>query len=258
MISADLDNAWIRNERYHRQSETDFYQLSASVEQRMGALTATLFGGISESDASIPVETTIIFDDRDGEYSYDYTQMATPLLVFETDVTNPANFQLAEFRDRPSSVLNDFKTLTLDLVWEATDNIRFSGGPFYREFEFFTTGARRDSTYCAAFTCAAGQIGAPVTADLAELFELGDAGQPAGNTNSWIVPDLDATTDFLDLYNRPAVVAQGDERGVTEKVLGAYGQVDFDFDPGMRVSAIWACVMLIPISPRRVSSAGST
>lgn len=236
VISADLTNAWIRNERYHRESETEFYQLSASLEQRIfEGFTATLFGGISQSDAGIPVETTIIFDDRDGVYNYDYSNMASPLLVFGTDVTNPTNFQLAEFRDRPSSVNNDFKTVSLDLVWEATDSISLSGGPFYREFEFFTTGARRDSTYCAAFTCAAGAYGAPVTADLAELFVLGDAGQPAGNTNSWAVPDLAASTAFLDLYNRPAVTQQGDERGVTEEVVGAYGQIDFDFDAGVRI-----------------------
>lgn len=237
VISADLTNAWIRNERYHRESETEFFQLSSSLEQRFAdSFTATLFGGISQSDARIPVETTIIFDDRDGVYSYDYTNMASPLLVFGTDVTNPANFQLAEFRDRPSSVKNDFKTVSLDLVWEANETFTFSGGPFYREFEFFTTSARRDSTYCAAFTCATGAYGAPVTADLAELFVLGDAGQPAGNTNSWAVPDLAASTAFLDLYNRAAVTRQGDERGVTEEVMGAYGQVDFDFDGDVRVN----------------------
>lgn len=237
VIRADLTNAWIRNERYHRESETEFYQVSATLDQRIGdSITATLLAGISQSDARIPVETTIIFDDRDGSYSYDYTNMAFPLLVFNTDVTNPANFQLAEFRDRPSRVQNDFKTVSLDLVWEASDSISLSGGPFYREFEFFTTSARRDSTYCSAFDCAPDAYGAPVTADLAELFVLGDAGQPAGNTNSWIVPDLAASVAFLDLYNRPAVLRQGDERGVTEEVTGAYGQLDFEFDPGVRIN----------------------
>ena len=133
---------------------------------------ARLSGGFSESDASIPVETTIIFDDRDGVYSYDYTDMKSPLLSFGTDVTDPTNFQLAEFRDRPSEVNNKFKTVALDLEFEATDGLTFKTGPFWREFDFFTTGARRDSQYCSAFTCPEGAYGAPVTADLAELFEL--------------------------------------------------------------------------------------
>ncbi|QNE07311.1 TonB-dependent receptor [Croceicoccus marinus] len=237
VVSGDLNNAWIRNERYHRESETEFYQISGKLEQYVtDTLMARLSGGYSKSDATIPVETTIIFDDRDGVYSYDYTDMKTPLLVFATDVTNPANFQLAEFRDRPSQVNNEFKTVALDLEFEPTEGLSFKTGPFWREFDFFTTGARRDSQYCSAFSCADGAYGAPVTGDLAELFELGDAGQPAGNTNSWVVPNLDAATDFLDLYNRPAVTQQGDERGVTEEVWGGYFETGFELDPGVRMT----------------------
>jgi len=237
LISADLENAWIRNERYHRESETDFYQISGRLEQRFGDFfTARLLGGFSESDAQIPVETTIIFDDRDGSYSYDYTDMAFPLLAFGTDVTDPTNFQLAEFRDRPSMVNNKFRTIKLDLEYAPVDGLRISAGPFYRKFEFFTTSARRDSQYCSAFACAPGTYGAPVTADLAQLFELGNAGQPSGNTNAWIVPDLGAATAFLDLYGIPAVTREGDERGVTEEVKGGFFQTDFELDTSVRVT----------------------
>jgi len=237
VISADLTNAWIRNERYHRESETKFYQVSGRLEQQIGdTLTATLRGGFSKSDAKIPVETTIIFDDRDGVYSYDYSNMKFPLLVFGTDVTNPTNFQLAEFRDRPSSVENKFKTVSFDIDYEPVDGLKISTGPFFRQFDYFTTSSRRDSTYCAAYTCASGQYGAFVTPDLAELFNLGDAGQPSGNTNSWAVPDLAASVDFLDLYNRTATTQQGDERGVREKTMGAFFQTDFELDLGVRVT----------------------
>ena len=237
VISADLENAWIRNERYHRESETDFYQISGTIEQAFSDnFSVSLLAGFSKSDATIPVETTIIFDDRDGTYSYDYTDMKFPVLAFGTDVTNPGNFQLAEFRDRPSSVENKFKTIALDLDWEPTSGLRLSGGPFYRQFDYFTQSARRDSQYCSAFTCAAGAYGAPVTGDLSELFELGDAGQPAGNTNSWVVPNLDAAVAFLDLYNIPAVTREGDVRSVEEKVTGGYFQTDFEIDHGLRVT----------------------
>jgi TonB-dependent receptor len=50
------------------------------------------------------------------------------------------------------------------------------------------------------------------------------------------VPDLDASTEFLGLYDRTAVPSLGDTRGVTEKVKGAYFQTDFDLDVGMRVT----------------------
>src|SRR3546814_6049870 len=94
------------------------------------------------------------------------------------------------------------------------------GGGFYRRFDFDTVDFRRDSSYCCAFTCAPGTGGLPVTSDIAELFELGNAGQPSGNINAWIVPDLDAGTALIDLYNRPAVLQQGGQRAVTEKTYG--------------------------------------
>src|SRR3546814_7538336 len=68
------------------------------------------------------------------------------------------------------------------------------------------------SSYCAAFTCAPGTNGLPVTGDIAEIFELGKAGQPSGNTNAWVVPDLDAGTALVDLYGRPAVLQRSQAR----------------------------------------------
>jgi TonB-dependent receptor len=238
IISAELDNAWVRNERYHRESETEFYQISGRLEQRFGDVVAHLRGGFSRSDADIPVETSLMFDDRDAaDYRYDYTDMKSPLLVFGTDVTDPTNFQLAEFRDRPSNVTNKFKTVALDLDWEAAEGLKLSGGPFFRQFDFETAGYRRDSQYCDAFTCTGDQYGAPVTSDLAELFELGDAGQPDGNTNSWVVPDLDAVVGFLDLYGIPATLDQGSQRSVREKTSGGYFQANFEtIDDGIRAT----------------------
>ena len=80
-------------------------------------------GGFSKSDASVPIETTIVFDDRDAQgYSYDYRNASFPTLTFGTSVTDPANFQLAEIRDRPSDVVNKFKTAQLRTEWDVTED----------------------------------------------------------------------------------------------------------------------------------------
>src|SRR5690606_18871069 len=121
--SGTLDNAWVRTERYSRDSETEFYQVGARLDQQItDTLSASLHGGLSRSDADIPVETTLIFDDRDFMgYSFDYTNMTHPVLTFGGGIDNPAQFQLAEFRDRPSELTNKFETLGLDVAWEVTD-----------------------------------------------------------------------------------------------------------------------------------------
>src|SRR3546814_7591142 len=84
LISADLDNVYVRTERYSRQSKTKFYQLSGRLEQRLtDSFKLNLLGGFSKSKADIPVETTLAFDDTDATgYHYDYSNMKYPLLSF--------------------------------------------------------------------------------------------------------------------------------------------------------------------------------
>ena len=232
LIAADLDNVYVRTERYSRQSETEFYQISGRLEQRLtDTLGVNLLAGFSKSQADIPVETTLAFDDRDATgYRFDYSNMKYPVLSFGPGIEDPAAFELAEFRDRPSYQTNKFKTLAADFDWDVADRFKLLAGGFYRQFDFDTVQFSRDSTYCAAFTCAPGTNGLPVTSDIAEIFNLGDAGQPDGNTNAWVVPDLDAGTALIDLYGRPAVLQEGQQRAVTEKTYGGWFMTEFETD----------------------------
>ncbi|MFZ5745862.1 MAG: TonB-dependent receptor [Pseudomonadota bacterium] len=253
MISATLNDAWVRTEHYLRESSTEFYQIGASLDQEVtDTLRFTLLGGVSKSNADIPVETTIIFDDRDAQgYSYDYTNMRTPKLTFGTSVTDPANFQLAEIRDRPSNVTNRFKTVQLRTEFDLTDKITLKAGAVWRRYNFDAVAFTRDTAVCgnggtSLVTSTSGTIacsptslfgptavyGFPVTTALSQVFNLGNAGQPSGNTNSWLVPNLAAAATFTGLYNRPLVNDVGNIRGVQETTKGVYFQADFKGDLG--------------------------
>jgi iron complex outermembrane recepter protein len=229
LISATLNNAYVRTERYSRESQTEFYQISALLEKELSDnFRFKLRGGKSRSDADIPVEATVVFDDRINGYTYDYTDAAFPKLTFGSSVTTPAQFELAEFRDRPSFLRNEFETAGLDFEWNVADGFDVTFGGIYRRYDFDTEGFRRDSTYCAAFACAPGQTGLVVTDAISTVFQLGNAGQPSGNTNSWLVPRLDEAADAVGLFQRPAVLQQGEDRSVIEKTTGGYLQVNFD------------------------------
>lgn len=244
MISATLNDAWVRTEHYLRKSKTEFYQVGGTWDQDVtDSLRFTLLGGFSKSNADIPVETTMIFDDRDAQgYSFDYTDMKSPKLTFGTSVTDPANFQLAEIRDRPSSVVNKFRTVQLRTEWDVAEGFTIKAGGMWRRFNFDTEAYTRDTAVCGnggvdrifgTINCSASSVfgptavyGIPVTAQLAQLFNLGNAGQPAGNTNSWLVPNLDATTSLTKLYERALVADAGNIRGVQETTKGGYLQFD--------------------------------
>ena len=247
MVSATLNDAWVRTEHYKRDSSTEFYQIGATLDQDVtDNLRFTLMGGASKSNADIPVETTIVFDDRDAQgYTFDYTDMAAPKLTFGTSVTDPANFQLAEIRDRPSNNTNRFKTVQLRTEFDLTDKITLKAGAVWRRYNFDLVSYTRDTAVCGnggtslvtssagSITCSASSLFGPTaiygfqaTPALSQLFTLGNAGQPAGNTNSWLVPNLDTAAAFTGLYNRALVNDAGNIRGVQETSKGAYFQAD--------------------------------
>lgn len=228
LIKGTFDNAWVRLEHYERKLDTTFYQLSTNLTHEFtDRFKVQALAGFSKSDADIPYETTIIFDDRDAAgYSYDYTNMKKPVLAFGTSISDPTNFQFAEFRDRPSNNTNKFKTFALNGDWAMTDELTVKAGAVFRQFDLDLREGARDSTYCAAFTCAAGTYGAPVTSALTTNFSLTGAEAPAGTTTSWAAPNLQAAASLINLYQRPLLVQAGNTRSVTEKDTGAYLQMD--------------------------------
>lgn len=251
MVSATLNDAYVRTEHYLRQSSTEFYQVGGTWDQDVSdKFRFTLIAGLSKSDANIPVETTIAFDDRDATgYSFDYSNMASPKLTFGTSVTDPANFQLAEIRDRPSNVTNKFKTAQLRTEWDVADGFQVKAGAVWRRFNFDTVAFTRDTVVCgnggtSLVTSTSGTIacststtfgptavyGFPVTAALSQLFTLGKSGQPAGNTNSWVVANLPAAATFTGLYARALTPDTGNTRSVQETTSGGYLQFDVKGD----------------------------
>lgn len=238
LISGTFNNAYVRTEHYLRKQRTKFYQLDANWDQNLSdRLKVTLLGGISKSDADIPVETTMLLDDRTANgYSYDYTSMQNPVLSFGTDMTNPANFQLAEIRDRPSNVTNTFQTAQLRGEWDATDTVKLQAGAVFRRYKYQDRAYQRDTTVCpkngapdvvlGTIMCSTSVYGFPVTSGLYDLFTLTGVDAPTGTTTQWIIADLPATTAFTGLYDRTAVPDQGNIRGVVEKDTGGYLQAD--------------------------------
>lgn len=246
LIAGTFNDVYVRTEHYLRRSKTEFYQLGGSWDQDLSDnLRFTLLGGFSKSDADIPIETTLAFDDRDAQgYSYDYTDSRSPRLTFGTSVTDPAVFQLAEIRDRPSNVTNKFRTLSWRGEWDVNENFTIAPGAVYRRFEFSSVAYQRDTLVCPSRTTAAPDVvlgtitcspstlfgptavyGFPVTSTLGEIWNVGKSGQPDGNTNSFLIPNLETGTAFTRLYDRPLLLDVGNNRGVVEEVKGGYLEV---------------------------------
>ncbi len=242
MVSGTYNNAYVRTESYLRKSDTEFYQIGATLDQDItDTFRVTALGGISQSNAKIPVETTIAYDAKGANgFTFDYSDMKSPVLSYGIDVTNPATFQLAEIRDRPSYVKNQFKTGQLRTEWDVAEGFTVKAGAVWRRYNFRTQLWTRDTVACngngkpdlilGTTTCSASVYGLPVTSDISQLVNLGDAGQASGTTDSWLVANINNAADYTNLYQRAAVEDLGNNRRVQETTSGGYLQFDVKGD----------------------------
>lgn len=232
----------IRSEGRYDELTTEFTQLTLKVEQDFTERFRGDFTlGTVESDFQNPVQTTILFDavgDVTG-YSYDFRQNSKAALIDfgSLDVTDASQFAFTEFRDRPNSVMNTFDVIAGDLEYDFNDNIVLSGGASFKKFEFSTTEERRESTYgslvCGlpGVNCPTGATGLPITADLFSLLNGFGNGldAPGSIDKKWIVPNVGAVRDLLNVAGIPGTRQDGNTRSVKEEDLGFFVQADFDF-----------------------------
>ena len=242
-----VDNAWVRNEAFEKAWTTTFKQYTFDLSHTFSdRFSGHFLAGTASSKLEFPYEITFMYDDRDyNGFLYDYSNDKFPVIAFNgADVTDPANFQMAEFRDRPTSTEHTFDTLAADVTWNFSSNYWLDAGVNYRKFNFETWGGIRDSTACAAglVTCAGDVYGVPGTDGPSIVYNFDDR-VGAGSTTSWVIPDLLGWADLIDLRNRPMREDIGNVRSVEEKDSGVFVQLngatvianrDFRFNAGVR------------------------
>ena len=245
-ISANANRTHpIRSEGRYDELSTEFTQFTLNVDHDFSdRLRGNFLAGTVTSDFDNPIQTTILFDavgDVTG-YSYDFrNNINTPAIDFGSlDVTDPSQFAFTEIRDRPQSVSNSFDTFAASLEFDANETWTLSGGLNFKQYDFESREARRESTngsiVCAlpGVSCPAGATGLPITAGLfTTLTGFGnDLGMPTGNDTAWIVPNIQAAAAAAGIYNIPGTVRSGNQRAVSEEDLGAFFQADFNTQLG--------------------------
>lgn len=249
----EVNNAWVRTENFEKAWTTEFNQYTVDLEHVFSdTVKGHVLIGTSSSKLEFPYEITFVYDNQNyNGFRYDYTDDKYPVIAFDgPDMTNPANFQMAEFRDRPTNTKHTFDTVAADVEWAFSTDYWLQAGVNYRKFGFETWGATRDTGVCASgiFNCDQNGdgvnefYGIPVTADLSQVYEFGGRTGP-GSTTSWLIPGLSQWSDFVDLPNRPLREDQGNIRSVQEKDSGLWVQLngstlifdrDFRFNLGVR------------------------
>lgn len=249
LVSATFDDTDIRSEVRYDELSSEFSQLSLRLDHEFNSrfkIKAVI--GQSRSIQDNPVQTTMSFDryNQDG-YSYDFSASQTlPVLTYNFDVTDPANWQFSSsaaqgfpslLRQRPNKTSNRFKTVAVDGEFKVTGDLTLKGGLLFKDYRF-TTADWRQNTISGLQDAAVPLPGVSLGEISTLITGFGRGlGAPAGTPTAWLAPDVNKIADLVDLYCN-CVNAYGDfrvsadnqraaNRDVGERDLGLYVQADF-------------------------------
>ncbi|WP_423141734.1 TonB-dependent receptor [Parablastomonas sp. CN1-191] len=246
IISGTFDAVDLRVQSRFDRLVTDFYEVTANLEQKLGdKLRFVGLAGYSNSAFRNPVQTTVTLDAANTNgFKYDFSTRF-PLISPGVDISNPATFAFnngtSEVRIRPQTVDNTFKTAKGFLEFTASDAVKVKAGLDWRKFFYNSTEHRRLSGETVVQTLTPAQIAAAVT----QFTGFGRGlNVPAGTPTGWVIPDLDKFAALYGIYSNPLYATGGIEnasaRGsfvtVTERDLGAWGMTEFNLrDAGVPV-----------------------
>lgn len=246
LVSGTFDAVDLRTQARYDALKTDFYQITATLDQKIGdRLTIGSVVGYSKSAFRNPVQTTVTLDAANTNgFFYDFSTRF-PTIRPGVDLTNPATFAFtngtSEVRIRPQTVDNSFTNAKAFAEWTVAPILKLKAGVDWRKFTYDSTERRRLQGETVVTTLSAAQL-APLTT-LYSGFGRG-LGVPAGTPSAWVVPDLDRFQSALNTAGNPLYATGGVEnataRGsfvtVEEKDLGLWGMGSFDLaDAGVPV-----------------------
>jgi len=220
MTSAAFNNATVRSENRYDELSTEFTQITLSAKHditdsfRINGMVGSV---VSEFDN--PIQTTIVAEKSGLDFGYDYSgsNRENPALVFDSEVSNLDGWSTNSVRLRPLSAKNTYDAAQLNLEYDLNDSLTLKGGINYKDFEFETTGARRESENGAGVDLNGRMMG----------YNSG-----LGTNDPWAVPNFGAIVADYDIYSNTGVfetfLREAEDYSVNEESIGAYVQLAFD------------------------------
>ncbi|PUA28947.1 MAG: hypothetical protein B0W54_11135 [Cellvibrio sp. 79] len=243
MVAAEIENADVRSENFRADWASEYKQYSLELKHEFSdKFRAKFLAGATDSVLDNR-EVTVIYEhysnvdsrknatytDSSDTVIWDFTNQSSPLVQYSFDLTNPANWELSEYRDRLYDATSDTSNARLDFEYDLSDALTIKAGVTQKSYGYEILGLRADKVFDGATGAdgtdgttdnAACGIGYAVTANDGAVINAGK--------QTFFLPDFGRSDTLLNSGCWDYAVWAGDTRKVKEDSLSYYAQVDWD------------------------------
>lgn len=220
MVYANMNGVRLISESRYDEMSTDFSQGTLKLKQdftdsfRMSAMY-----GKTKSDFDNPIQNTLMMQAENQSFTYDYRNYKKPVLTFGDAAYDAASWKAGAVRQRPQGTINESETINIAFEYNLSDNFKLKFGADSRDFDFSTN----------QFVLAAGEgVNGVVLASNAAYIQEYDSG--LGEDRPWLIPNRGLIMDDYNLFDAAMIPNYGSTYEVSEETLGAFVQLDFNFD----------------------------
>ncbi|MFS1701841.1 TonB-dependent receptor [Alteromonas sp. AMM-1] len=244
LIAATVHEVDVRSEHFVSNWESEFTQFSVDLKQHIGDnLTVNALIGTSSSDLDNR-EVTVIYEhfgvndsrrmldyaNSTSAVTYDFTNQMSPQIDYSFDTTNPANWELSEYRDRLYKASSSYDNARADFEYIVNDIVTLKGGVTYKDYSYEIDGWRADKTFESADAADGAADG--VAYGISNVLTASDGRTINAGGQSFFMASNAQIPQFLASGGWSYAPNSGDTYEVNEENLSYFIQADFFVELG--------------------------
>ncbi len=241
LVAAEVTDADFRSEAFRADWSSEFTQLSLDLKHEFSDnFRMNVLAGMTESQLDNR-EVTVIYEhfssndsrdyvtyaDASDSFSWDYTNMKSPVLSYSFDTTNPANWEFSEYRDRIYDATSDTDMARVDFAYDLADGYTAKFGATQKSYGYQIAESRADRTFAQA-DVANGGVKDGNACGITAAVDANDGFLQTAGGQSFFYPDFSRRTEFQDSGCWAYAPQAGNTRDVEEEVFGYFAQLDVD------------------------------
>jgi iron complex outermembrane receptor protein len=243
MVYAEIENADFRSEAFRADWDSEFTQLSVDLAHEFSdSFRMNVLAGMTESKLNNR-EVTVIYEhyssgdsrkelvapyaDASDTIIWDLSNMKSPEISYSFDTTNPANWELSEYRDRDFDAVSDTDMFRVDFEYDIADGYTAKAGVTQKSYGYDISQLQADRTFTAA-DVANGGANDGNACGISPVVTAADGYVKTAGRQTFFYPDFNRRGEFLDSGCWAYAPIAGNTREVEEDVLGYFVQLSVD------------------------------